>query len=282
MRMDGNHFLSEDDWINKTLRFSIEKKELQGTVKNHWHTFFEMELILQGNGYQIYNGKRYALQRGCLYFLTPTDMHEVTAQNQIQLYNLMCCSNLLPEPLLEYILCNPYRLPVYLDDETLLQISGLFELLQKKQNQIDILQPLFLKSTLHCILISCIREISHNTILQNDTGQWKASPLQKAILYLQTHFAQNPSLSQTAEVVGMNKSYFCEMFHQKTGRSYVEYLTSLKLEYAKQQLYFGSTAIKNICTSSGFSSMSNFLNAFKKETGCSPSAYRKKYSQHVG
>lgn len=56
------------------------------------------------------------------------------------------------------------------------------------------------------------------------------------------------------------------MFRKYTGKTYSEYLTELKLDYSKKLLLTTDLSITDICFSSGFSSVSNFLKAFKQKT----------------
>ena len=59
-------------WIGKNTVDLSSPKYVQ-TV--HWHDFFEMELILEGQAIHILNGTPYPVKAGSLYLLTPADLH---------------------------------------------------------------------------------------------------------------------------------------------------------------------------------------------------------------
>ena len=55
--------LLSEDWVDKEWKLSVEKRILAYDFKHHWHDFFEIELVLNGQGRQILNGNEYSLQK---------------------------------------------------------------------------------------------------------------------------------------------------------------------------------------------------------------------------
>ena len=100
-----------------------------------------------------------------------------------------------------------------------------------------------------------------------------STPITKALLYLHLHFRENPSLSHTANIAGFCPNYFSELFHKHMGCTYTEYLTTLKLNYAKRLLESCDITSTDVCFECGFSSLSNFLKVFKLHFGISPHQY---------
>ena len=270
----NKRLLTAEQWIDPTLRLTVSKKKQNGTVPRHWHNFFELELILDGVGSQQYNGKEYELRRGCVYFLTPADEHEVHVRQELTMYNVMFSGDRLPKTLAGALLSERQRVPSYLDEKQLQQLSMQLELLLQEYSRADALQSLFLQSVLQSVLIMGLRAVNRLPV-ERPSDSAQVAPLQQAVLYLQTHFAENPSLAETAAVAGMNRTYFCEQFRRHMGRGYSDYLTVLKLDSAKHQLRTGNAPVKTVCMESGFSSMSNFLRVFRSQVGMSPTEYRK-------
>ena len=60
-----------------------------------------------------------------------------------------------------------------------------------------------------------------------------------------------------------------------TGKKYTDYVTFLRMKYAKELLSKGKIPISDICEAVGHSSVSYFIRIFKEETGMTPAKYRK-------
>lgn len=98
-------------------------------------------------------------------------------------------------------------------------------------------------------------------------------------LYLQQNFRENCTLTQVAAQVNMNPSYFSRMFSKKTGKSFISYLTDIRIDHAKKLLCTSNNPISNISEQSGYKNQYYFSNAFKRLTGLSPIEWRKQHKQ---
>jgi len=91
---------------------------------------------------------------------------------------------------------------------------------------------------------------------------------------------QNPiSLDQLAVRAHISKGYLCRAFKKQMGLSVVEYLTERRIQAAMQMLQNTNDKILAVALDAGFGDLSHFNRIFKKLTGLSPSALRKKYRQ---
>ncbi|MFD0620121.1 helix-turn-helix domain-containing protein [Paenibacillus sp. GCM10027629] len=92
--------------------------------------------------------------------------------------------------------------------------------------------------------------------------------------FLQLHYAEPLRIEAIAHLFGFHRSYFTQQFTQKTGLSPQQYLQQLRLERAKELLCNFSLPIGEIALSVGYPDLYMFSRAFKRQVGCSPSAYR--------
>jgi two-component system response regulator YesN len=105
-------------------------------------------------------------------------------------------------------------------------------------------------------------------------GRYQAVVL-KAKDYIDRHYAnQDISLHAVASYVGISPNYLSTVFAQERGENFIEYLTRVRIEKAKQLLE--NTAMKNvdIAYETGFNDPHYFSFIFKKNTGISPRKYR--------
>ncbi len=95
--------------------------------------------------------------------------------------------------------------------------------------------------------------------------------------YIHTHYREEMTLPEIAQVAGMSISSFGRFFKQQTGRTLSEYIIYLRLNYATSRLMESNDSISDVCFTSGFNNMSHFNRLFKRNKGCSPSQFRETY-----
>lgn len=85
---------------------------------------------------------------------------------------------------------------------------------------------------------------------------------------------EDVSLKTVSDSLFMNKSYVSEIFKQKTGISFIEYLTFIKMERAKKLIGDGRLKSYEVAELLGFKDIEYFSRLFKKNTGVTPTEYR--------
>ena len=89
---------------------------------------------------------------------------------------------------------------------------------------------------------------------------------------------KNPvfGLDQVTDEISVSPAYFSTTFKKETGKSFVQYLTNVRLEKAKELLKNTDAKTYEIAEKVGFSEPNYFSFIFKKNIGLSPSQYRAK------
>jgi AraC-like DNA-binding protein/mannose-6-phosphate isomerase-like protein (cupin superfamily) len=82
-------------------------------------------------------------------------------------------------------------------------------------------------------------------------------------------------LDQAARAAALSPSYFAHLFKKQIGRSFYDYLTTVRISHAMEFLLTTDLPVSLIAYRCGFSSQSTFHRVFKVETGCTPAMYRK-------
>lgn len=82
------------------------------------------------------------------------------------------------------------------------------------------------------------------------------------------------SLSQVCNHIYISMSYFSALFKQHTGETFVEFLTKLRLEKAKELLIVTQLKTYDIASRVGYGDPQYFSVIFKRNTGKSPKEYR--------
>lgn len=101
----------------------------------------------------------------------------------------------------------------------------------------------------------------------------------KTCEFINRNYMENLTLERVAEVSGFSKYYFTRVFRQFTDKTFSEYLNQQRVNNAAVLLTNQEMSITEIALNSGFNSISSFNRAFRRVTGYSPSAYRKRTIQ---
>lgn len=100
--------------------------------------------------------------------------------------------------------------------------------------------------------------------------------VQKARQYIDGHLKDLPSLEGLADIMGVSPFYLSKLFKEETGETYINYVTSARLEKAKKLLSDGALIIKEISAGVGYNDQNYFSKLFRQKYGETPSEYRQR------
>lgn len=115
-------------------------------------------------------------------------------------------------------------------------------------------------------------EMLSNRIIESQYYM-QQSVIDKACNYINNYWKESITLQDVADYVGMNPSYLSQLFKEKMGMTYIQYLTHIRMEHAKQMLLNGEKVIE-VSEKIGYHSYRHFSDLFKKYVGVKPSSYR--------
>ena len=98
--------------------------------------------------------------------------------------------------------------------------------------------------------------------------------LTAAMEYLSKHYADNISLLQVAEYVGVTPNYLGKMFLKYRSCTFTDELNRLRIKEAKRLLDNPACRIYEVAEQTGFANTTYFFRVFKKYEGCTPTEYR--------
>lgn len=107
--------------------------------------------------------------------------------------------------------------------------------------------------------------------------------IELALQYIRTHYHDfDLSLEKVAAVVYLNPVYFSQLFKQKTGSGFKEYVIQLRLEQAKQLLQNPKLKLADVAERIGYQDIRHFSQLFRKRYGETPSEFRSKMCSPSG
>ncbi|MDI9862529.1 helix-turn-helix domain-containing protein [Flectobacillus roseus] len=252
----------------------------------HKHTYFEIIFILKGQGQHNLNGNSYDYSEGDVFLVGPEDFHDFEIATLTEFCFIRFNESFLKHSTQEG---NTWQKIV----DSLLYTSS--------QSRGSIVHELSEKQKLHHLLyvleseyqrpesqyFEIIRDNLMRSIMvilaRNLLGQ-SASPIAtndsvEAILrYIKQHIYE-PSLltiEHLAEVFHYSPAYISIFFKRHTGEPLKQYITKLKMSLIEARLQYSQHSLTEIADEFGFTDESHFCKQFRKYTGKTPTAFRKK------
>lgn len=255
------------------------------SVPLHWHTEFEMNYILSGQGEFICEDERFVAGKGDIMIFQPNRLHAVYPCEGMELYydTLVFSPNMLGAAendrcTVEYIrplVNHSFHIKEKITsednayEELKTSAEKIFDCAKRNSTEYDLL----LKSELLHIfwLLENRGYIQHGRQVQNSRSEM----LRPILEYMNENFRENLTIEQLAKRANLSKSYFMGSFKQTAGTGAMEYIIQLRVNAACEMLINTEKTSAEIAFDCGFSNLSNFNRHFKKSVGCTPNEYRK-------
>jgi two-component system, response regulator YesN len=125
------------------------------------------------------------------------------------------------------------------------------------------------------VVVSPVSESLANRSKAND---WL---MDRAEQYIKTYYASPIKAHEVADVINISPNYFSSLFKQKTGKSFNEYINTLRVDAAKQLLEETPFNVNEIAEKVGYREYKYFVDVFKKFTGYTPTKYRNVMANNI-
>lgn len=247
--------------------------------KLHFHDFYELSLIYEGESDFLVNGERVKVVPGTIHLVTPSDYHmQMTGEDQtFRYYNIIFTPDLISDQLAEAL--EVQSRPICLRPDAILS-GEIFRLAQKLLDEYQALvsdtASSFCEELIrHGIELLCI--LIARILPQKDAyDEDRLYPIRQALSIIRREYRRNITLQEIADKVYLSPAYFSQLFHKTVGVPFSAYLTDYRLQIASRYLSTDTLSLKEVAPLCGFPTFSYFSAAFKKRFGLSPSLYRKR------
>lgn len=120
-----------------------------------------------------------------------------------------------------------------------------------------------------------IRQVENCVVIIAGYINGRENPvITKAKAFIEKHIADEISLDQTADEVGVNPFYLSKLFKEETGSNFIDYVNDARLEKAKNIIRNRDLSIKEVSFDCGYSDQNYFSKIFRRKFGITPTEYR--------
>lgn len=106
----------------------------------------------------------------------------------------------------------------------------------------------------------------------------ESRPIRLAKQYIGENYFRPLTLEMVSGEIGFNPTYFSSMFKKETDMNFSDYLKKIRIDNAKNMLLNSEQLIEDISYAVGYSDIKYFSRLFKKQTGVTPTEFRKLYN----
>ena len=111
------------------------------------------------------------------------------------------------------------------------------------------------------------------TGIKVDEYQLKNDTVRSIVRFINENYWKDISIQEIADRFFINMSYLCQVFKKETGKTLMEYITSLRIGYACRLLQQGEFSVGEVCEKVGYIDYYHFNKVFKRVTGLTPLQY---------
>ena len=248
----------------------------------HIHQMYEIYYLLDGARKMFFDDSIYLLHGGDLAFIPMNTIHKTSHINDGTHERIAITFGDAHIPDLKRSVSGlSFREIFY--SEPVMHFSGaerdnieaIMNKLLLEYEQPDDFSPVLIRGCLQELLVCLIRHKHYKRseyVQDIDTAD---RLMQKAARYIRSSYREDIDLNAVAQAVNLSPSYLSKKFKASTGFGYREYLVLVRIQAASAMLLETNKSIAEIALACGFRDSNYFGDAFKREKGVSPSAYRK-------
>ncbi len=248
---------------------------------NHYHNCIEIIYMQENDCLVKLPTKDIPITSGDIIIIPPYMMHQVEGSKQVQQFVLLLDVELLiyfgmyassTSSINDILLCNKDNCPHIYN--------------AVRNNIIDMINSYFANEDywqleVYSHFLQLISILGKNGSLSESVNVVKKTSGTKEhydkfaelLQYIELNFSEPITLDSISSHVGFSKYHFIRLFKEYTGTTFYDYLTSKRIQHAKD-LLGGTLGITDIAFSCGFNNQTSFCRSFKKEVGMTPTEYR--------
>lgn len=278
------------------------RKYITSSLANglHRHEYLQINYISQGKGMHFVNGYPFEIIKGDIFVIPPYIPHYIAAQqdSSIEVIEFEFIPEFVSRSLendesndifVDFAYIEPFLVSenkvkprLNLVGKTQQEVERILSEVLLEYNEKPQGYNLLIKAMLLKLLVLVGREFKRS-LEENESGIFynrHRDAIYGALQYISEHYSEELVLEDIAKMFALSQSYFSYLFKNITSKTFIEYLTGLRISKAMELLKTTDKRVLDICYETGFNSVNHFNRIFKQIIGISPTQYRKKSEQN--
>ena len=168
-------------------------------------------------------------------------------------------------------LLTPLNVKYRVDAARAPRVRELFAEFAQICNSRELYDRLRVKAIILSLLAEYIRLAGSNTEVDLEE---RNEEMRNVLSYIQQNFRRNLTTGELADICHMHPTHFIRAFKTKMAQTPHQYITDIRMEYARQLLDRSDRSIVEIAEDAGFYDPAHFSRAFKRYFAMTPTQYR--------
>lgn len=264
---------SEIKYELKSLDFTFNT-DRNGTAKiefyPHLHRELELVCLWEGETVACADSAKCTLHAGDIFLSFPNQIHYYETKQPERFVILMVKPDLMPELAEVFesgVPVSPVLRGALEQPRIRFLVEALVDVREEKSNPFEKIQR---RGYLLALFSELLRQMPIEQLPVGDSGA-----VRSIVAFCTKNYAENLSLSLLEEKLHLNKYYISHLFSGKLGMRFNDYVNFLRVSEACKLLTYSEESITDISTRVGFNTLRTFNRAFQKQTGTSPSEFKR-------
>ncbi len=265
--------------ISESLEISTRPHNAEFSYPNHWHDYFEFEIVLDGEYEHTVRNEKTIARRGSAWIMTHLDYHSFKCNKDATILNISFSGYGINKNIIDLLSSSMGGFLCEFDSQKTIEI---YEKAQIAKNEMINKPPLWqenVEAIVESILIEAIRKVPFIPKLSNDKV---SGVLQNVISYIYNNYSKDLSLVALSKKFDISAGHLGLVFSQAFGVSISTYVTNVRMKNACNFLENSDLSIKEIAFICGFKSIEYFHYAFKAYMQTTPANYRSNAKKQKG
>jgi AraC-like DNA-binding protein/mannose-6-phosphate isomerase-like protein (cupin superfamily) len=262
----------QDSATRRRRAFAVQVPELT-SIDVHWHDYYELGFVLDGQASHVVNGNVWELSPGSAFLLSPADFHaiESSGSRPLVMVNAVLHPDLVGRTL-ESVRSGDLRLPWSVP-----HLPAVGADLTRVRAELLARRPgwdVVVEAVLTAAVVELARTRDDDDTPEAADGPTASAHVRRAVRYVEQHFREPLTLAQVAAVAHLSPHWFSEQFRRATGDTFQSYLKRRRLQFARALLDSTGLGVTEVSQAAGFNDLSYFGRAYREQYGVPPSEGR--------